>query len=201
MIFGDARDYAAVAEQRPLGVHFLTTLNAIRRSLVALATCVTCTAGWVAAADDDAFVRASKGIVMSRSMTVKDRIAAADALARYAPRAAVPILIEALNETSEPVRRAAARGLWTVAQSDIPEVTTTARSAMPALRTTLSDVRVSVAMNATEALERLGELATLLAEYRHTASRGAWRRPRTARSKWFHGARLRQGRVPVRSAT
>ena len=102
-------------------------------------------------------VRASAGILMSRSMDIKDRVGAADSLARYFPRAAVPILIDALNEPSEPVRRAAARGLWTIARNDNPEDAAAARAAIPALRIALSDVSVSVAMNAAEALERLGE--------------------------------------------
>ena len=81
-----------------------------------------CSASWPSpsAAADDAFVRASAGILMSRNMSTKDRVEAADSLARYEPRAAVPILIDALNETSEPVRRAAARGLWTIAQNENP---------------------------------------------------------------------------------
>ena len=126
--------------------------------------------GLAAAADDDAFVRASEGILMSRNTAVKDRVAAADSLARHAPRAAVPILVQALNETSEPVRRAAARGLWTVAQNEKSEAAA-ARDAMPALRIALGDVSVSVAMNAAGALERLGEPPTTLAEYRRKALR------------------------------
>ena len=94
----------------------------LRRGLIAIAACgMTFAACLAATTDDEAFVRASGGILMSRSMSVMDRVAAADSLARYAPRAAVPILIEALNATSEPVRRAAARGLWTVAQNEKPE--------------------------------------------------------------------------------
>jgi hypothetical protein len=123
------------------------------------------------AAADDASVRASEGILMSRNMSVKDRVEAADSLARYEPRAAVPILIKALNETSEPVRRAAARGLWTVAQNENAEDAAAARAALPALRIALGDVSVSVAMNAAGALERLGEPATTLAEYRRLALR------------------------------
>ena len=108
---------------------------------------------------------------MSRGMDNKDRVAAIDSLARYAPRAAVPILIKALNEPSEPVRRAAARGLWTVARNDHPDDAAAARAAMPALRMALGDVSVSVAMNAAGALERLGEPATVLAPYRRNALR------------------------------
>jgi hypothetical protein len=110
---------------------------------------------------------------MSRNMPVKDRVEAADSLARYEPRAAVPILIEALNETSEPVRRAAARGLWTIAQSDTIDVVDSARAAMPALRVALADSSVSVAMNAAGALERLGEPTAVLADVRRRALRTA----------------------------
>ena len=39
-------------------------------------------AAWAAGADD-ASVRASAGILMSRSMDVKDRVGAAESLARY----------------------------------------------------------------------------------------------------------------------
>lgn len=124
-------------------------------------------------AADDAFIRASTGILMSRNMPVKDRVEAADSLARYEPRAAVPILIEALNETSEPVRRAAARGLWTIAQSDTIDVVDSARAAMPALRVALADSSVSVAMNAAGALERLGEPTAVLADVRRRALRTA----------------------------
>ena len=144
----------------------------IRRGWVAIAVCgVACAAGLTAAPDDDAFVRASEGILMSRNTAVRDRVAAADSLARYAPRAAVPILIAALNEISEPVRRAAARGLWTVAQNENPDAGAAASAALPALRTALNDVSVSVAMNVAGALERLGEPATSLAEHRRKALR------------------------------
>ncbi|MEO8675364.1 MAG: HEAT repeat domain-containing protein [Casimicrobiaceae bacterium] len=124
-------------------------------------------------AADDAAVRADAGILMSRSMDIKDRVRAAESLARYYPRAAVPVLIEALNETSEPVRRAAARGLWTVARNENPEDAAAARAAIPALRIALGDVSVSVAMNAAEALERLGEPPAALAEARRKALRTA----------------------------
>ncbi len=136
----------------------------------AVATCAMISACSVVAADD-ASVRANAGILMSRSMDVKDRVGAAESLARYSPRAAVPTLIEALNETSEPVRRAAARGLWTIAQNENAEDAAAARAAMPALRIALGDVSVSVAMNAAGALERLGEPATVLAEPRRKALR------------------------------
>jgi HEAT repeat protein len=118
------------------------------------------------AAADDAFIRASEDIVMSRNMDVKDRVDAADSLARNEPRAAVPILVKALNEVSEPVRRAAARGLWTIAQNDNPETAAAARAALPALRIALDDSSVSVAIDAAGALERLGYPATSLIEYR-----------------------------------
>ena len=143
--------------------------SALWRALVVFA-CGVAHAAWAAGADDAA-VRASAGILMSRGMDTKDRVAAADSLARYLPRAAVPILIEALNETSEPVRRAAARGLWTIARDDNPDDAAAARAATPALRIALSDVSVSVAMNAAEALERLGEPASALAECRRKALR------------------------------
>ena len=143
--------------------------SALRRALVVFA-CSVAHAAWAAGADDAA-VRASAGILMSRGMDTKDRVAAADSLARYFPRAAVPVLIEALNETSEPVRRAAARGLWTIARADNPDDAAAARAATPALRIALSDVSVSVAMNAAEALERLGEPASALAESRRKALR------------------------------
>jgi len=125
----------------------------------------------VVVAADDAFVRASEGILMSRNASVKDRVDAADSLARHEPRAAVPILIKALNETSEPVRRAAARGLWTVARNEKPEDAIAAREAVNALRTALGDVSVSVAMNAAGALEKLGEPPAALADYRRAALR------------------------------
>lgn len=123
------------------------------------------------AAADEAFLRASAGILMSRSMSTKDRVEAAQSLARYEPRAAVPILVEALNETSEPVRRAAARGLWTIAQNDTPEIAGSARVAMPALRIALADRSPSVAMDAAGALERLGEPNGALADARHNVLR------------------------------
>ncbi len=123
------------------------------------------------AAADDATVRASAGILMSRSMDVKDRVSAAESLARYYPRAAVPILVEALNEPSEPVRRAAARGLWTVAQNDNPEEAAAAKAAIPALRVALGDTSVSVVVYAANALERLGEPPASVAEARRKALR------------------------------
>ena len=140
------------------------------RLLAAIAACAGVCSSGIASADD-ASVRANAGILMSRSMDVKDRVGAAESLARYSPRAAVPILIEALNETSEPVRRAAARGLWTVAQSENADDAAAARAAMPALRVALGDTSVSVAMNAAGALERLGEPPTVLAEVRRKALR------------------------------
>ena len=104
--------------------------------------------------------RASRGILMSRSMDIKDRVAAADSLARYEPRAAVPILIEALNETSEPVRPGrSARTMDGCAERKPPRTPLPLRAAMPALRIALGDVSVSVAMNAAGALEKLGEPA------------------------------------------
>jgi len=140
------------------------------RALAAIAVCTVACAGGIAEADD-ASVRANAGILMSRSMDVKDRVGAAESLVRYSPRAAVPILIEALNEPSEPVRRAAARGLWTVAQNENADDAAAARAAVPALRNALGDVSVSVAMNAAGALERLGEPASALAEVRRKALR------------------------------
>jgi hypothetical protein len=104
--------------------------STVRLALAAIAAWGAIYSSCLAAADE-AFIRASRGILMSRSMDIKDRVAAADSLARYEPRAAVPILIEALNETSEPVRRAAARGLWTVAQNENAEDAAAARAAMP----------------------------------------------------------------------
>ena len=147
--------------------------NALRRALMVMAASVVTYAAGAAAAED-ASVRASAGILMSRGMDAKDRIAAADSLARFYPRAAVPILIDALNEPSEQVRRAAARGLWTVARAENPDDATAARAAVPAvpaLRIAVSDVSVSVAMYAAEALERLGEPASALADVRRKALR------------------------------
>ncbi len=148
----------------------LTGWPALRLALAALAAWGAIASSCLAATDE-AFVRASRGILMSRNMDTKDRVAAADSLARYAPRAAVPILVEALNETSEPVRRAAARGLWTIAQNENTEDAAAARAAITALRIALGDVSVSVAMNAAGALERLGEPAAVLAEPRRAALR------------------------------
>jgi len=148
----------------------LTEWPALRLAWVALAAWGAIHSSCLAAADE-AFIRASRGILMSRNMDTKDRVAAADSLARSEPRAAVPILVEALNETSEPVRRAAARGLWTIAQNENVEDAAAARAAIPALRIALGDVSVSVAMNATGALERLGEPAAVLAEPRRAALR------------------------------
>ncbi len=108
---------------------------------------------------------------MSRSMDVKDRVSAAESLARYYPRAAVPILVEALNEPSEPVRRAAARGLWTVAQNRNAEDAAAAKAAIPALRVALGDTSVSVVVYAANALERLGERPASLADARRKALR------------------------------
>jgi len=146
--------------------------SAFRRALTTIVACGMAYSANLAAADE-AFVRASAGILMSRNMDVKDRVGAADSLARNTPRAAVPILIEALNEPSEPVRRAAARGLWTVAQNENPEDAAAARAAMPALRVALGDGSVSVAMYAAAALERLGEPPALLADSRRNALRSA----------------------------
>ena len=123
------------------------------------------------AAGDEAFIRASAGILKSRSMSAKDRVDAADSLARYEPRAAVPLLIEALNEPSEPVRRAAARGLWTVARNSNAELAATARAAIPALQVALNDTSLSVAMYAAGALEQLGESPASLSEVRRKALR------------------------------
>ena len=143
----------------------------LRGCLVAIAAFGVAYAAPVAAADDAAFVRASEGILMSRNASVKDRVEAAESLARSAPRAAVPILITALNETSEPVRRAAARGLWTIAQNEKPDDAAAARVAIPALRVALGDASLSVAMNAAGALERLGEPPATLADVRRKALR------------------------------
>jgi len=148
----------------------LALMSCTTRMLVAVAACAVILASGIAAGDD-ASVRANAGILMSRSMDVKDRVGAAESLARYSPRAAVPILIEALNETSEPVRRAAARGLWTVAQNGNADDAAAARAAMPALRTALGDVSISVALNAAGALERLGDPASTLADVRRKALR------------------------------
>ena len=142
----------------------------LRRASIAIVAIGIAFSARVLAADN-AFIRASEGILMSRNMDIKDRVAAADSLARYEPRAAVPILIVALNETSEPVRRAAARGLWTIAQKENPEEAASAQAAIPALRIALGDSSVSVAMNAAGALERLGEPVTALAEVRRKALR------------------------------
>ena len=149
----------------PVGKSIGTILTALSFAVAA------CSVSWpsTSAALDDAFIRASAGILMSRNMSTKDRVEAADSLARYEPRAAVPILIDALNETSEPVRRAAARGLWTIAQNENPEVTGAARSAIPALRIALGDVSLPVAMNSASALERMGEPAAALADVRRKA--------------------------------
>jgi hypothetical protein len=144
-----------------------TPLRAVLAAIMAFALAYPAILG----AADDASVRASAGILMSRSMDVKDRVGAAESLARYYPRAAVPILIEALNEPSEPVRRAAARALWTVARNENPEDAAAARAAIPALRIALGDVSVSVAMNAAEALEGLGEPPAALTEPRRNALR------------------------------
>ena len=124
-----------------------------------------------AASADDATVRASAGILMSRGMDVKDRVSAAESLARYYPRAAVPILVEALNEPSERVRRAAARGLWTVAQNENAEDAAAARAAIPALRVALGDTSVAVSVYAANALEQLGESPASVADARRKALR------------------------------
>ncbi|HYQ99711.1 MAG TPA: HEAT repeat domain-containing protein, partial [Casimicrobiaceae bacterium] len=122
-------------------------------------------------AADDATVRASAGILQSRSMSVKDRVEAADSLARYYPKRAVPLLVEALNEPSEPVRRAAARGLLTVARNPDADATAAARAAIPALRVALDDTSLAVAMYAANALEQLGEAPASLAAARRRALR------------------------------
>jgi HEAT repeats len=137
---------------------------------IALAACAFAYAV-AAPAADEAFVRASAGILQSRNMSVKDRVEAADALARYAPQAAVPLLIEALNEPSEPVRRAAARGLRAIARDGKADDTAAARAAMPALRTALKDPSLAVAMYAADALEALGEPNMALADARRNALR------------------------------
>jgi hypothetical protein len=120
---------------------------------------------------DDASVRASAGILQSRSMSTRDRIEAADSLARHEPRAAVPLLTEALNEPSEPVRRAAARGLWTISRNPNALEAAPARAAVPALRVALDDASLAVAMYAANALEQLGEAPASLAEARRKALR------------------------------
>ena len=160
----------------PLPIHSPPPRNAaspwrgLKRGLALLAACGMALSPMVTMADD-ASVRASQSVLMSRNSEVRDRVRAAESLARFEPRAAVPILINALNETSEPVRRAAARGLWTVAQNDNAEAAAAARAAIPALRTALGDSSVSVAMNAAGALERIGEPAVTLAEARRAALR------------------------------
>ena len=129
-------------------------------------------------------------------------------LARYEPRAAVPILIEALNETSEPVRRAAARGLWTIAQNENPEVIGAAEARFPRCASRLGDASVSVAMNAAGALERLGEPAAALADVRRKAlsHTGLSRLRALSRGTRAHQARPRcdadalRARVAVRRA-
>ena len=64
-------------------------MSSIFRCLIAaLALCAIFVAEHVEAADE-AFVRASAGILQSRNMSVKDRVEAADALARHAPQPAV----------------------------------------------------------------------------------------------------------------
>ena len=147
------------------------TMRSMSRWLsIAIAACSMLAAAPLAAADD-AFIRASAGILMSRNMSVKDRVEAADSLARHEPRAAVPILIEALNETSEPVRRAAARGLWTIAQNDDArgDGRGSRRDARAARR-----ARRCQRVGRDErggALERLGEPAAALADVRRKALR------------------------------
>ena len=123
-----------------------------------------------AGAADNAFIRASEGILMSRNMDIKDQVAGGFAGALRTPRGR-PDSVVALNETSEPVRRAAARGLWTIAQKDNPEEAASAQAAFPALRIALGDSSVSVAMNAAGALERLGEPVAAVAEARRKALR------------------------------
>ena len=140
------------------------------RLRVALAACAVAYAVGVPAADE-AFVRASAGILQSRNMSVKDRVEAADALARHAPQPAVPLLIDALNDPAEPVRRAAARGLRTIAREGQADDAAAARAAMPALRTALNDPSIAVAMYAADALEALGEPNTTLADARRKALR------------------------------
>ncbi len=140
------------------------------RLLAAIAACALSLPTSPAGADD-ASVRANAGILQSRNMSVKDRVGAADSLARYEPRAAVPLLIEALNEPSEPVRRAAARGLWTISRNPDADDAAAARAAIPALRAALDDASLAVAMYAANALEQLGEAPTSLAEVRRKALR------------------------------
>jgi len=140
------------------------------RVLAAVVACAVAYSTSLLAADD-AFIRASAGILKSRSMSTKDRVNAADSLARYEPRAAVPLLIEALNEPSEPVRRAAARGLSTIARNSNADDAAAARAAVPALRVALDDSSLAVAMYAANALEQLGEAPASLAEARRKALR------------------------------
>jgi hypothetical protein len=103
-----------------------------------------CSASWPSpsAAADDAFIRASAGILMSRNMSTKDRVEAADSLARYEPRAAVPILIDALNETSEPVRRAAAARAVDDRAERKSRGDRRGSQAIPALRVALGDAEL-----------------------------------------------------------
>ena len=146
------------------------TYTASMRLRLALAACAVAYAVGVPAADE-AFVRASAGILQSRNMSVKDRVEAADALARHAPQPAVPLLIDALNDPSEPVRRAAARGLRTIARDGKADDAAAARAAMPALRTALNDSSIAVAMYAADALEALGEPNATLADARRKSLR------------------------------
>ena len=60
----------------------------LRRASIAL-TAIGMAYSVCLVAADNAFIRASEGILMSRNMDTKDRVAAADSLARYEPRAAV----------------------------------------------------------------------------------------------------------------
>jgi len=114
----------------------------------------------------DAGLRASAGILKSRNAPLDDRIGSADALARNWPVEAVPLLVEALNDAAEPIRRAAAAALWTVAAKDDAAAQAAARNAMPALRTALDDASAAVAMNAAGALDALDEPKPALAPAR-----------------------------------
>jgi HEAT repeat protein len=138
---------------------------------LAVAAAVAALLAMPASAADEAFVRASAGILQSRTMSVKDRVEAADSLARSAPAAAVPLLVDVLNDPSEPVRRAAARGLRTIARDGNPDDAAAARAAKPALSGALNDASLAVAMYAADALEALGEPKTTLADVRRKALR------------------------------
>lgn len=117
----------------------------------------------------DASTRALIGTIESRREEPRRRIEAIDMLARHDAAAAVPVLIDALNDLDPAVRAAAARAFWMLADDASGPGRAAAARGRTALHRALDDPSVEVAVYAAQALEQLGETRQALAPLRRAA--------------------------------